>query len=243
MFIHKPFSFLVLFFTLISFFPSRAQEVHGEPDVWFLLLNHYKINDSWSLGNEFHMRFSDYLNEEEQLLIRPFVNFHASPNIVLTAGYTFINTYPYGKYPLPANKPENNFWEQVTVIQDVNKTNIQHRYRWEHRWQGDLVQNGVNGPYEVDGFSYSNRFRYRLTVRRPISDKFFINIFDELWIGMDQKLRNVAYDRNWLYLALGYQITDKISVQTAYLHQYVKNSPDRYEKHPSLQITVDARIR
>lgn len=243
MFIQKPFSFLVLFFILISFLPTRAQEVHGEPDVWFLLLNHYKINDSWSVGNEFHMRYSDYLNEEEQLLIRPFVNFHANPNVVLTAGYTFINTYPYGKYPLPANKPENNFWEQVTVIQDVNKTNIQHRYRWEHRWQGDLVQNGVNGPFEVDGFSYSNRFRYRLTVRRPISDKFFINIFDELWIGMDQKLRNVAYDRNWLYLALGYQITDKISVQTAYLHQYVKNSPDRYEKHPSLQITVDARIR
>lgn len=236
-------SSLLIVFTFLSLLPSQAQEVHGEPDVWFLLLNHYKINDTWSVGNEFHMRYSDYLNEEEQLLIRPFVNYHANPNVVLTAGYTFINTYPYGKYPLPTSKPENNFWEQVTIIQDVNKTNIQHRYRWEHRWQGDLVQSGVNGPYEVDGFSYSNRFRYRLTVRRPISDKLFINIFDELWIGMDQQLRNVAYDRNWLYLALGLQITDKISVQTAYLHQYVKNNPDRYEKHPTLQITVDARIR
>ncbi|MEQ8338233.1 MAG: hypothetical protein RIA62_12845, partial [Cyclobacteriaceae bacterium] len=68
-------SSLLIVFTFLSLLPSQAQEVHGEPDVWFLLLNHYKINDTWSVGNEFHMRYSDYLNEEEQLLIRPFVNF------------------------------------------------------------------------------------------------------------------------------------------------------------------------
>ncbi len=234
---------IALLFIFLLIVPLKAQEVHGEPDVWFLLLNHYKINDDWSLGNEFHMRYSDFLNEEEQLLIRPFLNFHANPNVVITAGYTFINTYPYGKYPLPISKPENNIWEQVTLIQDIGRTNVQHRYRWEHRWQGDLVQGTVGGPYEVNGFSYSNRFRYRLTVRRPINDRFFVNIFDELWIGMDQKLRNVGYDRNWLYLGLGINITDKLSIQTAYLHQYAKNSPDRFEKHPTLQITVDARLR
>ncbi len=237
-------AFMLTCVLTIFFIPtSRAQEIHGEPDVWFLLLNHYKINDNWSLGNEFHMRYSDYLNEEEQLLIRPFINYHANPNVVLTAGYTFINTWPYGEYPLPANKPENNVWEQVTLIQDIGLTNIQHRYRWEHRWQGDLIQNTTGGPFEVDGFSYSNRFRYRITIRRPINEKWFINIFDELWFSMDRRLQNLDYDRNWIYLALGYQVTDKLSVQAAYLHQYIKNNPARYERHPGLQITVDARLR
>ncbi|XOV95010.1 MAG: DUF2490 domain-containing protein [Bacteroidota bacterium] len=237
--------YYALFFTLIILNTNQvnAQEVHGEPDVWFLLLNHYKLNDNWSLGNEFHMRFDDYLNDKEQLLIRPFLNYHANPNVVFTVGYTFINTYPYGQYPLPASKPENNIWEQVTLIQNVGKINIQHRYRWEHRWQGDLVQNAPGDPFIVDGFSYSNRFRYRITVRRPISERLFINVFDELWIRMDEHLRNVDFDRNWLYLALGLKLNDKVSLQAAYLHHYAKNNPTRFEKHPTLQFTVDARLR
>ncbi len=234
---------IILIFLLSFCFPLKSQEIHGNTDIWFLLLNHYKINDRWSLGNEFHMRYSDFLNEEEQLLIRPFINYHANPNVVISFGYTFINTYPYGDYPVPSNKPENNIWEQVTLIQDIGRASIQHRYRWENRWQGNLVQDIPGGPSMVDGFSYSNRFRYRITIRRPINDRFFINVFDELWFAMDKKLRNVNYDRNWIYLGLGININEKLSIQAAYLHQYVKNNPTRYERHPTLQITLDARLR
>jgi hypothetical protein len=221
---------------LVTGIKLRAQEIHGNPNVWYLLLTHYKINDKWSVGNELHMRFDDWHKDKQQFLERPFVDYSITDGVIATVGYTYILTYPYGEYPLLDNKPEHNIWEQITLKQSVGKFSISHRYRWEHRYQGNLVPNG-NGGTTVDGYDYSNRFRYRLTIKRPINDQYFINVFDELWIKSDDRLINSQYDRNWLYAGLGRKVSDHFSFQLAFLHQYAKNTNTRYERHSGLQLT------
>lgn len=216
---------------------SSGQDVHGDPDVWFLLLNNYKINEKWSVGNELHMRYTDYLSSKQQLLERPFVNYHFNSKVTATAGYTFINTWPYGDFPLPTEKPENNVWEQINLKQTINKWVIQHRYRLEQRWQGDLVQQS-DGTFMVDGYTFSQRFRYRLTVTVPLSEKYFINAFDEIWLRSESSREDIHYDRNWVYVGLGYHISSLISIQTAFLHQYIQNNPARYERHSGVQFTA-----
>jgi len=234
---------LTVLITLAFNLKVRAQEVHGRDNVWFLLLNHYKINDKGSLGNELHLRLDDYFNDKQQWILRPFVNYHGSDKVIYSAGYSYIKTYPYGQYPLPDAVPEHNVWEQITVNQQLNKSSISHRYRMEHRWSGRLQLNSADGSYEVADYTFSNRFRYRLTFRKPINETWFINIFDELWVRTDKAWKSTQFDRNWIYFGIGYNVNENISFQGAYMHQYAQNTPDRYERHPTIQFTAEIRLK
>ncbi|MBR09004.1 MAG: hypothetical protein CMP48_15155 [Rickettsiales bacterium] len=227
---------------LLGTYHTKAQEVHGNPNVWYLLLLNHHLNDQLNIGTEVHMRYDDWMNSEEQFLFRPYLDFNtkSNPNVVYTIGYTFINTYPYGDYPLPITKPENNIWEQITLKHQLNQLKIQHRYRLEQRWQREIILNESNNEYELDGTNYSGRFRYRLTLTQPLTETYFINVFDELWVKGNKKA--IQYDRNWLYLGLGANLSSNYSIQLAYLHQYAQNNPTRYERHHGVQLTGSIKI-
>ncbi len=214
----------------------QAQEVHGNPNAWYLLLTNYKINDKWNIGNELHMRYDDWHKDEQTFIIRPFVDYTIVPTIVVTVGYSYVLSYPYGDYSIAINRPEHNVWEQVTLKQNVGTFKILHRYRWEHRFSGSIAADGIGGN-EIDGFDYSNRFRYRLTVRGPLNDDFFVQVFDELWVRSDDRLANTNFDRNWIYTGIGYNLSQHFSLQLAFLHQYAQNNPDLFERHSGFQIT------
>jgi hypothetical protein len=226
---------LIPLLTLIFFTKSFGQETHGDPEFWFLMLNHYKIDDQWAVGNELHIRRTAFMSDQKQFILRPFVNFKPGESVVYSVGYSYIKTQPYGEYPLPDALPEHNFWEQVTVNQSLGKTTLSHRYRMEHRYQGNLIERPPSGNVEVDGYNFSNRFRYRLTLRKPINDDYFIHIFDELWVSADRNFKQAAYNQNWIYLGMGRNVGNG-NIQLAYLHQHA-SSGGIVERHPTLQLT------
>lgn len=236
------FLLIVLFFGF-SFGQVNAQEIEvfGKTNVWFLLLNHYKFNDNWSVGNELHMRFDDGFKDKQQLLIRPFINYTKNKKEIYTLGYTYINTYPYGKYPVKSNQAEHNIWEQLTLNHQSGKFNFSHRYRLEHRFIS--VYDTIAKEYNYKDTKFQNRFRYRITVRYDINDKMFLNFFDELWVGSKNEVVQVAYDRNWIYGGVGYRINPKISIQMAYLHQHIQKNLFLYERHPTIQFTADVALK
>jgi len=75
---------LVGLICLIAAKENYSQEVFGEPNVWFFQLTTYDLNEKWSIGNELHARFDDYLKDEQQILIRPFFTFHSSKSLGLS---------------------------------------------------------------------------------------------------------------------------------------------------------------
>jgi len=233
----KKISRIILCFSICLLFNATlAQEdVHGDSEFWFLLLNHYKINDQWTVGNEFHVRQTNFTSDHKQFIIRPFVNYKPGESAVYTAGYSYIETRPYGEYPLATTLPEHNVWEQVTLNQTLGRSTFSHRYRMEHRFQGNFEEN-AGGNTEVNGFNFSNRFRYRLTLKKPIFSNYFIHVFDELWINLDETLGQASYNQNWIYLGLGKNISQG-NIQLAYLHQHA-SANGIVERHPTLQVTL-----
>jgi hypothetical protein len=227
---------IILFFALFSCQLPAQTIIHGKNDIWlFNLLNH-KINDKWSLGNELHFRMDDYFKDRQQILIRPFANYHLSDKVILTSGYSFILTSPYGDFPLATNKAEHNLWTQALLKNQIGKWNLAHRYRLENRWQGNIVE--LNETYEVNDFGFSNRFRYRFDLRRDIKGNLFLHLFDELWVKETNTFQQINYDRNWLYAGLGWKMNKRLAIEVAYLHQYVRNNDSRFENHHTLQIST-----
>jgi hypothetical protein len=228
---------LVLVFSVCLLYSqiSQAQKVFGKPNVWFLQLTTVEINDKWVAGNELHARFDDYLRDPQQFLIRPFLSFHNKEELVFSGGYTFITTYPYGSYPLPENLHEHNVWEQIELKQKFGKTKILHRYRLEQRWIGNLVLNSESTDFEADGYVFRHRFRYRFTALVDLSDKWFLHFFDELFIRSGEEFKLIGFDRNWLYGGVGYKVNDRMNIQLAYLHQYIRRTANLFEQHHTIQ--------
>ena len=227
----------------VSGSPAKAQVpiVHGNANVWFLLLNHYRFAPRWKLGNEIHLRRDAWLRDQQQWIIRPYIDFKLHNKVHLTAGYSYLNTAPYGDYPLSTNQPEHNVWEQVVIKNKIGKNSIAHRYRMEHRFRGQLTENTSGEPI-VDGYAFSNRFRYRFIYKRDLNDKFFIHAFDEIWFNFNDKFQLTSFDRNWIYAGLGWKFVPGGNMQIAYLHQWGRNTVNRYERHHSLQFTLQYDI-
>jgi hypothetical protein len=225
-------------FSLIIAKSSYSQEVFGEPNVWFLQFTAYDLNEKWTLGNEFHARFDDYLKDPQQILIRPFFTYHVGKPLAFSGGYTFVTTYPYGAFPLPDNLPEHNVWEQVELKQALGKSRIIHRYRLEQRWIGNLTLNPENREFEVDGYNLRHRFRYRFTAMVDLSEKWFLHFFDELFISSGEDFRRVGFDRNWFYAGAGFRFNERVNVQLAYLYQYIRRTADLFEQHHSVQASL-----
>jgi hypothetical protein len=61
-----------------------------------------------------------------------------------------------------------------------------------------------------------HRARYRLQVTLPLTDTFFVNVYDEVFLN----LQDQAFGQNRLYMALGVHITDNSSLQLGYLKNH-----------------------
>ena len=232
---------LLIVIILLTKFNTYAQEVHGNPNIWFLNISQIELNEKWQIGNELHFRYDDYLAISQQFIVRPYLDYQIADKLVGTIGYSYLSTRPYGDYPLATNKPEHNVWEQLTIKNKLGAWNMFHRYRLEHRWSGQIISKD-NGPAQIDGFSFSNRFRYRITLKRKLGSSFYLHLFDELWIKEKNMIKDVAFDRNWLYAGLGWAVNPVLSVELAYMHQYAQNNPTLFERHHTGLLTLKVQL-
>ena len=54
----------------------------------------------------------------------------------------------------------------------------------------------------------------------PLTDIFFLNLYDEIFIN----LQNEAFGQNRLYAAIGVNVTDNLSMQFGYLKNHFRNT-------------------
>lgn len=231
---------LWLFLTFIITAPSFGQQVYGKPDIWLLWQNSYQINKKWSIETEFHARFDNYWQQPEQLLFRPSVNYQYQKNISFAAGYSYIHTFPYGEFPLAAEKPEHNIWQQAKFLHKINRIQFSHRLRLEQRFQSKW-ENAQN-RYTFQQVQYGHRFRYRFSVQIPISEKWSAQVFDEVWIKTGASLSQIDFDRNWWSVGIGYQCTPQVKIALSYLHQYIKHDSNLFEQHHTAQLTLKTKL-
>jgi hypothetical protein len=184
-------------------------------------------------GLELHWRMDDWI-EPQQLLIRPFVGYRLFKKLDVSAGYTYINTHPYGDYPLPKVITEHNIWEQLLVKGEVGNIKLAHRYRLENRFIEDLPSLQENSTVS---YRFVCRFRYRITGDYPLGDGWHVTVFDEIMFDMDGLLPN-RYDRNWVFAAISYRPNEHSDIQLGYLHQWIQNNPVRFENHHGVLVNL-----
>lgn len=111
-----------------------------------------------------------------------------------------------GNFKSPVGTHEFRTWEQITLINNIDRLKLEHRYRLEQRW---LTQ------------GYRNRFRYRLNAILPVNSNkmtkrtFYFTVFDEIFLTNTQP----HFERNRFFAGTGYMFAKAFTLQCGLIYQ------------------------
>lgn len=180
---------------------------------WFIYFGNQKINKKWNWHNEVQYRNYNFAGDLQQLLLRTGIGYNFTENNNnLLLGYAFIKSESY----LPdsddkAGTNEHRIYQQFTTRQNYSRVFMQHRYRIEERF--------LLNDFQV-------RFRYFLSLNVPLNNKtmrgktFYASAYDEIFLNMDSPI----FDRNRIYVGLGYVIDKNFRVETGFMAQSLEQT-------------------
>ncbi|MCE7063490.1 DUF2490 domain-containing protein [Dyadobacter sp. CY343] len=237
---------------LLSFSNVNAQRerlIDHNAIGWFVYNGDHKLSEKWELHTEYQWRRIDFVRIWQQSLARVGANFIFSEKVRIGAGYTFFQTFPYGSYPqadLGKSYPEHRLHQDISLEETYGKLALTHRFRLEQRWVSELDE---TNPSKVDKWPFQNRIRYQIDGSfalkgQTIDDReFYINAFDEIFIGFGKHVGENVFNQNRISLGLGYQVFDGLQIELNYLNQIVQHADnDPISGRPVFEINNGFRL-
>ena len=242
------FSVSVVF--LLALVPAAAQTRVNDRNAngWFMYFGDHPISQRWELHLEGQWRRHDVATKWQQLLIRPGVNYRLSKDVLLTAGYGFINTYQYGDFPVSSNFPEHRLYQQAIVTHRAGNVGFSHRYRLEQRWIG--IPKPADSRALPQDWRFQHRFRYMARMNVPLSKppadgpaRWYLGLYDEVFIHFGFNAPVNLFDQNRAYAAVGRQVNKSTRVEFGYMHHAVVQRSGRVvERNHTLQLAVFSNL-
>jgi hypothetical protein len=218
---------IIILFLLITTLQVSAQSVPSvrenakHNNAWLMYFGNHKVTSKFGIHAEVQVRRNDFFQNWQQLLLRTGIDFHTA-QVRYTLGYGYVETHPYGEFPVAKTFPEHRMWQQALVSNAVGCIKLSHRYRLEQRWIGS----SITGKFE--DVRYENRFRYMARINIPLQGKsidpktFYIGLYDEIFVNFGNQVGYNLFDQNRLYGALGYSLGKLGRIEVGYLHQLVQ---------------------
>lgn len=235
------------YFTQLSAQTAPLHQYALNQNAWFMYFGDHKVSEQWGVHLEAQLRRDDLGLDPQQLLLRTGINYHLSAQVFATLGYCFVETYPYGDFPVKASFPENRLWEQLQIKNQVGRFEWVNRLRLEQRWSQLPVPNANTDGFVPGSAVYTNRFRLLNRASLPFSGKsiqdksLYITVYDEMMINFGQQIGTNFFDQNRAYLALGYKLPKVGRLELGYLLQNI-HKPDgvKIEHNHTLQVGLSS---
>ena len=199
---------LFLFLGILTI--NAQQPGEDEMGAWYMYFGTNKISERLSIHTEAQFRFYETTSNFNQMLLRTGLNYHIDPNAIATGGYAFIDTdNNFYEFEGEVNSKEHRIFEQFILKNKVWEFLFEHRYRLEQRFLdfGETTDT-------------QHRARYRIQMTLPLTNTFFLNFYDELFINLQDDL----FGQNRLYGAVGLNVTENTSLQLGYMRNQFANA-------------------
>ena len=212
---------LLLLSTRVCSQSSSFRENANHTHTWLMYFGNHKFSGKLGLHAEAQLRRSDVISGKQQLLLRTGLDIY-TPQVRYTVGYAFIETYPYGDFPVANAFPEHRLWQQALVSNGIGKIKLSHRYRLEQRWLG----NSTTGQFENG--RYENRMRYMVRANIPLKGNsieagtFYLGLYNEVFVNFGKEVGYNIFDQNRVYGAICYHLGKVGRLEVGYLYQLVQ---------------------
>jgi long-subunit fatty acid transport protein len=211
----------VLFLTVSEYSFGQQTRIHTRnTNGWFMYFGNHKISDRFGIHAEAQLRRFELIKDHQQLLIRTGLDYYLKDNSRITAGYAYIETFPYGEFAVQHAFPEHRTWQQFQTSQTLGKIRFVHRYRLEQRFIG----NSINGT--MQNARYENRIRYMARITIPLAPDWKTPVsfaaYDEVFVNFGKQVAYNIFDQNRLYAAFAFSLTDHLRLEAGYLYQMIQ---------------------
>lgn len=219
------FCFFILIITPRDANAQNNRMTHANTIGWYNYFGTMRLNKKWGLHTEYQFRRNHLITDWQQSLLRVGVNYQASPNLLLRVGYGWIETFPYGEFPLNGlgrDFTEHRLFQMAQLSQRAGRFDIQHRFILEQRFVGRYSSAAVK---KEDEFPLMHRARYMLRIQTPfkgreIKDKTaYAAVYNEVMIGFGKNVNANIFDQNRIGLLVGYRFNKTFRIEAGYLNQ------------------------
>lgn len=196
---------------------------------WYVYNGDHKLTKRWQLHTEYQWRRDELIRSWQQSLARLGAVYMLTDRVKLGGGYTFFTTYPYGDYPVAdAGVPtiEHRAYEDIQLSDKLGILKLSHRFRLEQRWLGISDE---NNPRQIVDWEFQHRVRYQISGEIPLKGQtiddgeWYVNFFDELFIGFGRNVGQNVFNQNRISGGLGFQIQDAFKLELNYLNQITQH--------------------
>ena len=202
---------------LLPVSPSATAVDEDQPGGWYMFTFNKDFTESrFGFQGDVQYRTWDGSGDLEQLLLRSGITYRpdALPG-KYTLGLANITSGQFGDSK--QTRTENRTYQEAEIPQRVGQKGfLKHRFRFEQRW--------------VNGQDFRTRLRYALFANVPLNrpdlspGAFYLALYNEIFINGERDIGGRAevdfYDRNRLYGALGYKLSNTGQIQLGYMQQH-----------------------
>ena len=203
--------FFIIFVIILSNKMAFAQS--SKTGNWLIYFGNQPLNNKWNVWNEVQYRNYNFVGDLQQFLIRTGVGYNLSENnnnVLMGYAYVYSENY-FDKSDVKLSSEEHRIYQQFLTRQNFTPFAIQHRYRIEERF--------IPGDFHI-------RLRYALSIQLPlnhstlIKNTLYLSASNEIFI----KTNSPSFDRDRIYLGLGYVINPIIRVEVGMMSQILENT-------------------
>lgn len=217
------YSFLLVFVVTWFYELLPAQSIRSVSDqqhAWVVLNGNTKLNERFSVFHDFQFRRDDFGMSWQQLLLRAGLTYKFNNVVTTTVGYAFVQTHPYGDFPVASTFPEHRIFEQLQLKQEIGKSSLIHRYRLEQR----MIGNSATGEFQP--FRFENEIRYLGRFIQPVigdeNRKLSAVLYDEIFVNFGKNVGRNVFDQNRIFAGFNYAFSKKVAIEIGYLNQMIK---------------------
>lgn len=211
------FLFVLLFLSQIGF-----SQQDSDSGAWYMYFGNFRFTESpWAIHAEAQYRNHNLIGDLEQLLLRTGLQYNLKSGAAsFLAGYGSITSESEGKPDISFH--ENRLYQEIILRQKIGKVGLMHRFRYEQRW--------------IENVEFKTRFRYAIFLNVPINSielgekgSWYVQGYDELFVnGKKLNEKTEYFDRNRLYLGVGYRVVKNLAFQIGIMEQTTDNSSKTY---------------
>lgn len=196
---------------------------------WFTYFAQYKLHKRWAVHLDVQFRADDKVQRINQSLLRAGAQYLIRPDLNVTLGYAYVNTYSEGAF---AYFTEHRIWQQLLYSQAFGKTNMTHRLRLEQRWV-------EKAGFEPGKYNSGHRLRYFNRTIFPLHQKDrpkaapYLALQNEVFLNFaSPDINDNVLDQNRLLLAVGILHQKHTRLEIGYMNQWLNPaSGDNATKH------------
>jgi hypothetical protein len=195
---------------------GKAQTNEDAMGAWYMYFFNTTLDESpWGVQGDIQYRNWNLAGDLEQLLLRGGITYQPKmAEVKLTLGYGNITTGTYG--PETSTNSESRIYQEVLFpVKFGTRLHTNHRFRYEQRFP--------------ESQAFRTRYRYNVFINIPLnkptmdSKTVYLSLYNEIFINGQRNVGDgnfvEVFDRNRLYVALGYLIKKGLKVQMGFMNQ------------------------